>query len=322
MWDQPVDVDAVLDQYVEAESLGSDPYWARLWPAAVALSEEVSKHPEIVRGLHVGVLGCGLGLEGLAAALAGARRVTLLDREATALAVALRSASAAGFCSHGVAAMEPIDVPVAPECAKALRARFGISQTRNAAAYESTAHAQGDVVRAELFDWNHVDLQCAPRFDVLLASDVIYESGAVCPLVNLIPQLLRPPTRNARNELRGGVLLAGDPPHRTPANRAAFLAAIKESCGMHIATRKVHVRCVGDGGERVRVDAGSGLLAPDGTRERLAVGETGEADEAVVLMGGRLPARKGHHRHHHHHHKAHRRAHKGGDHALAMRNID
>jgi predicted nicotinamide N-methyase len=62
------------------------PYWAELWPSGIALATFV-----LGRGLGASVeaveLGCGLGLTGVAAALAGAR-VTFTDFDCEALAFA------------------------------------------------------------------------------------------------------------------------------------------------------------------------------------------------------------------------------------------
>lgn len=48
-----------------------DPYWCRLWPSAVALAQFILQQPELVKGKRVCDIGCGLGLAGIAAALAG-----------------------------------------------------------------------------------------------------------------------------------------------------------------------------------------------------------------------------------------------------------
>jgi predicted nicotinamide N-methyase len=64
----------------EAESLISEeefardeflPYWAELWPSALALADVVAARD--LRGLDVLELGCGLGLPSLVAARGGAR---------------------------------------------------------------------------------------------------------------------------------------------------------------------------------------------------------------------------------------------------------
>lgn len=48
-----------------------DPYWCRLWPSAVALAQLILQQPGLVKGKRVCDIGCGLGLAGIAAALAG-----------------------------------------------------------------------------------------------------------------------------------------------------------------------------------------------------------------------------------------------------------
>ena len=48
-----------------------DPYWARPWPSAVALAALLLQRPELVAGKRVAELGAGLGLAGIAAAMAG-----------------------------------------------------------------------------------------------------------------------------------------------------------------------------------------------------------------------------------------------------------
>ena len=48
-----------------------DPYWARPWPSAVALAAALLERPPLVAGRSVADLGSGLGLAGIAAALAG-----------------------------------------------------------------------------------------------------------------------------------------------------------------------------------------------------------------------------------------------------------
>ncbi|KAF5830761.1 hypothetical protein DUNSADRAFT_14081 [Dunaliella salina] len=90
----PEDVDEVIDLYFERGHLTADPYWVRAWPSALALASTVLDYPELVRGKRVADLGAGLGVAGIAAALAGAREVVLLDREPLALQCGLASASA------------------------------------------------------------------------------------------------------------------------------------------------------------------------------------------------------------------------------------
>ena len=47
------------------------PYWAEIWPSAVALATHLLKGPTLA-GRHVMEIGCGLGLPGIAAGLKGA----------------------------------------------------------------------------------------------------------------------------------------------------------------------------------------------------------------------------------------------------------
>ena len=97
-----------------------DPSWADVWDSAAALAAHVRADPAAVAGKRVVDLGCGLGVVGLNAALAGAASVALVDREPEALHCAMVAAArmaldifsaaasprrlAGRFCGHGVAA--------------------------------------------------------------------------------------------------------------------------------------------------------------------------------------------------------------------------
>jgi predicted nicotinamide N-methyase len=62
------------DSLISEEEFAHDeflPYWAELWPSALALADVVADRD--VRGLAVLELGCGLGLPSLVAARGGAR---------------------------------------------------------------------------------------------------------------------------------------------------------------------------------------------------------------------------------------------------------
>ena len=50
----------------------ADPYWARPWPSAVALAQELLRRPDLVAGRRVCEVAAGLGVATIAAALAGA----------------------------------------------------------------------------------------------------------------------------------------------------------------------------------------------------------------------------------------------------------
>ena len=73
---RPRDSEALLDE--EAFDARDEylPYWAELWPSAIALARVVARRTLTAR--RVLELGCGLGLPGLAAAVGGAR-ATLTD---------------------------------------------------------------------------------------------------------------------------------------------------------------------------------------------------------------------------------------------------
>src|SRR3954465_4259995 len=67
---RPRDTEALLDE----EAFEHDeflPYWAELWPSALALARTVGARA--LHGARTLELGCGLGLPSLAAALAGGR---------------------------------------------------------------------------------------------------------------------------------------------------------------------------------------------------------------------------------------------------------
>ena len=76
----PTDEGAVLDLYLAAGCGAADPYWATLWPSAVALATALLAEPQLVAGLRVCDVGAGLGLGGLGAALAGAAEVRFCRR--------------------------------------------------------------------------------------------------------------------------------------------------------------------------------------------------------------------------------------------------
>ncbi len=55
------------------------PYFADLWPSSIVLAEQLVTHPEWVKEQAVLELGCGIGLAGTAAGLAGASSVLQTD---------------------------------------------------------------------------------------------------------------------------------------------------------------------------------------------------------------------------------------------------
>jgi len=115
------------------------PYWAELWPSALALARAVARRP--LTGRRVIELGCGLGLPSLAAALAGGR-VLATDWAPDAVAMTARNA------------------------------------------------ARNDVVLdAAVFRWDAPPEPLGPPWQLVLASDVLYEDRNVPALLDLLPRL-------------------------------------------------------------------------------------------------------------------------------------
>src|SRR5215207_7928828 len=69
------------------------PYWAELWPSAMALARVIARRP--LTGRRVIELGCGLGLPAIAAALAGGR-VLATDWSPDSVAITARNAERNG----------------------------------------------------------------------------------------------------------------------------------------------------------------------------------------------------------------------------------
>jgi predicted nicotinamide N-methyase len=100
---QVADPNALADA-VDPASFAEDerfPYWAELWPSAVALASFVLRNG-VGAGTDALELGCGLGLAGIAAALNGCR-VRFTDFEPDALAFA-RANHALNLGSPGLTA--------------------------------------------------------------------------------------------------------------------------------------------------------------------------------------------------------------------------
>ncbi|HET6473076.1 MAG TPA: 50S ribosomal protein L11 methyltransferase [Pseudomonadales bacterium] len=73
-------------------------YWALCWGSGLALAQLIERNPHWVRGRRVLDFGSGSGIAGIAAALAGAARVTACDTDAGA-----RCATQANADLNGVA---------------------------------------------------------------------------------------------------------------------------------------------------------------------------------------------------------------------------
>jgi predicted nicotinamide N-methyase len=92
---RPRNGDAILDELLAEDDPDEDrlPFWAELWPSGTALATAVAG--QALTGRRVLELGCGLGLVGVAAALAGAR-VLSVDRSPEAITFAAANAARNG----------------------------------------------------------------------------------------------------------------------------------------------------------------------------------------------------------------------------------
>jgi ETFB lysine methyltransferase len=83
------DVEELIDN-LSSDEFNADerlPYWADIWHSAVALAAFIDAHPEVFNGEEILDLGCGLGLEGIAAAR-HCKRITFADYDSDALMAA------------------------------------------------------------------------------------------------------------------------------------------------------------------------------------------------------------------------------------------
>jgi predicted nicotinamide N-methyase len=87
-----VDLDADARDFLAEHA----PFWAFCWAGGQVLARYLLDHAALVRGRRVVDFGCGSGVVAIAAALAGARRVTACDYDPAALEAALANASLNG----------------------------------------------------------------------------------------------------------------------------------------------------------------------------------------------------------------------------------
>lgn len=120
------------------------PYWADLWPSAVALADVVARRPPA--GRRVLELGCGIALPGIVAARGGATDVLLVDWSTDAIAFATDNAE-----------------------------RNGVRVRTAVASWESPG-----------------ELTLDGGWDLVLASDVLYEERNVLPLLEALDALVGP----------------------------------------------------------------------------------------------------------------------------------
>lgn len=205
-----VDCDHVMETYIKAGMDDRDPYWTCIWPSSQALAAAVlGQGGDLVRGKRVADFGAGLGLAGVAAALAGADEVVFLDREPLALDCCLVNA-----CLHGC-------LPSSSDACIVAR-----SVLEQEVVYRKT---EGKL-DAELFDWNDdVRGSHLHGFDVILVCDCLYEKFSVEPIARVLPLLLKE---------KGGTILLADPPNRAKANRDKFLGLMACS-GLKISEERM-----------------------------------------------------------------------------------
>jgi predicted nicotinamide N-methyase len=136
---RPRDAEALLDEHAFAHEEYL-PYWAELWPSALALARAVANRA--LHGARTLELGCGLGLPSIAAALAGGR---VLATDWSAEAIAMTAANA----------------------------------ERNGATLETL-----------VCSWTAPEpLLARAPYDLILASDVLYEARNADTLLELLPKL-------------------------------------------------------------------------------------------------------------------------------------
>ncbi|WP_430462994.1 class I SAM-dependent methyltransferase [Thalassolituus sp. LLYu03] len=73
------------------------PYWAFAWAGGQALAAWIRRNPQAVAGKRVLDFGCGSGIAGIAAGLAGAREVWMADLDSNALTAACENARLNGI---------------------------------------------------------------------------------------------------------------------------------------------------------------------------------------------------------------------------------
>lgn len=188
----PLSDDDVLDHFIASGRGDVDPFFCSVWHSSMAIASLLLvEQPRLALGKAVLDVGCGLGLAGIAAALAGARSTVLADNEPLALRCALMGAASNGLLLRPEAAL--------------------------ASTLTSTSDGAGlGLLTALRLDWHAPPAELAGAFELMLAADVLYDKTAPAPVAALALHCLAP----------GGLLVLSDPPHRTPALREAFGMAV------------------------------------------------------------------------------------------------
>ncbi|CAK9040834.1 unnamed protein product [Durusdinium trenchii] len=231
---KPPSVEALWEWYEEHGKTSADPSWAQVWPCAAALALLLTRQPGYtVRGKRVVELGAGLGVAGLAAALAGAD-VLLLDREPLAL-----------HCAASTAALQSLPVGAV-----------------------DAPHAE-HMVRAAVYDWSASQTFNFPA-DVVVASEVLYDPsealqvsvsamklmGEAQPCVAFVSNTDDLAHNNSQlslnisleaPQLRNCRLLITDPRReRCPGTREALATGLRQA-GATVELYEAPTPCLGDG---------------------------------------------------------------------------
>jgi ETFB lysine methyltransferase len=129
------------DQFNVDERL---PYWAEIWPSAIALSRFIFKNPNLFQKRRILELGCGLGLTSMAIMLQQPEYFLCSDYEAEALQLA--------------------------------RENFILNKI--------------DFPHFQLLDWREPQIQ--DSFDLIIASDILYEKRFFQPIFKLFKNYIAP----------------------------------------------------------------------------------------------------------------------------------
>ena len=231
-----------------------------VWPSGQALARLLTNSPDLVRGLDVVEVGCGLGLPSCAAVASGAASMLCVDVDGVVAATAAKSA-ALNHQQGGALAL----VGKEDDNTRTRRDKKGKKAKKNKrrnkrkdSYYKSTlgsgSGGGGDDVGANSTDtenrttarsttgtadeektamvnisgaglnWNEPETWPSAAFDVVLATDVLYSKEYPAPLAALLAAVLRP---GAGMKDDNPCALIADPKQRV--NRGLF----REACATH-----------------------------------------------------------------------------------------
>ncbi|KAG2481947.1 hypothetical protein HYH03_019101 [Edaphochlamys debaryana] len=201
------------------------------WEAAFELAERLLGSPELVRGRRVLELGCGCGLVAAVAARLGAAAVAATDGSAQAVA----------------------------NCAANLRLNLDGPVRECGGAQELAGHAEGVCVCQ--LSWQEPLPPGGLPYDLVLASDVLYDPEAVPVFVGLLERLLTQPAQPLSEEQSSGQegqgpcsSAAGAGAPSQPRPREVLLASLLRNP----ATLQLFLATAGERGLRVEALPGAG----------------------------------------------------------------